>query len=77
MKCQFPVNATYICFDKYEQACLVCVGYIKHKRAASVFAARSFRNWTLTCSMYVFPCSTQPMYERKTQQNLNIKIQDF
>ena len=51
MKCQFPVNATNICFDKYEQACLVCIGFIQD----NVFAARSFRNWTLTCSMYVFP----------------------
>ena len=29
VKRQFPVNATNICFDKYEQACLICVGYIQ------------------------------------------------
>ena len=53
MKRQFPVSATNICFDKYEQACLVCVGYIfKHERADIAFAAGIFRSWTRTCSMY-------------------------
>ena len=27
----------------------------KHERADSAFAAGIFRNWTLTCSMYVSP----------------------
>ena len=56
MKCQFPVNATniYVLTNTNKHAWFVLVIF-KHKRADSVFAARIFRNLTLTCSMYVFP----------------------
>ena len=68
MKCQFPVNATNICFDKYEQACLVnlCLVIFKHESADSAFAAGIFRNWTLTCSMMC-------LLTRTTSYNLEIR----
>ena len=67
MKCQFTVTATNICFDKYEQACLVCPLVIfKHKRVDCVFAASIFRNLTLTCMR---------LLTRTTSYNLESRIE--
>ena len=48
------------CFDKYEHARMVCVGYIEAQTCRSIVSSLlAFfvigRKWTLTYSMYVSP----------------------
>ena len=53
----------YVLTNMNKHAWFVLVIF-KQKRADSVFAARIFRNWTLTCSMHVSPYQDDFVFEK-------------